>query len=179
MPAFSNPSFELQNGSKPGDVAAAIDRPDITPWQTCQNDLMLGLEYVDPDGKNGVNATDGNNYVVFTFLYAVAYYAPVYQVLKEPLRAGQRYAFMIDVRADGVDGQLGLSVYGGNQGCVAVNDNLVMTNFLKEGAWTPTCVTFTPAYDMPDIILLPRAIAGFGAPSRLSIDNIRADPSCK
>jgi hypothetical protein len=175
FPGFGNPSFELQNGSAAGDVAGA-NPPDLSPWQTCEAPGQVGLMSAEQDA---VTPSDGDTYVAFTFLYVVSYPAPIYQELPEPLRKGQRYAFMVDLYAQGLDNQLGLIVRGGTSGCSALNDTLAMTPFLKQGVWTPTCVTFTPASDMPQIALLPRAIAGFGAPSTLFVDNIRSDPSCQ
>jgi hypothetical protein len=181
-PDFFNPSFERINGSPAGDLAdfALGTGPDISPWKACQTDFMAGFLRAE-QSRGDVRPSDGDTFLNFGFPYFAALPIPLYQRLATPMRAGQRYAFVVELRAEDplLDEQLAVIIRGGNVGCNAFNDTLGMTPYQKNGAWVSHCIAFTAASDMNEISFVPRVKSGLGPTSHLYIDNIHADPSCQ
>jgi hypothetical protein len=179
-PGIQNPSFELQNGSSAGDFGATtpLSNTDISPWYQCQ---VPGASFLRVEtSDDGAAPTHGKTFMTFQFPYYVTLFVPVYQTLSTPLKKGQQYAFLVDVRADGAnsDRALALDVRGGNVHCGALA-RLAVTDYLPTGSWQTRCIRFTPDQDYTQISLVPAVKLDVAVTYRLFVDNIRTDPSCQ
>jgi hypothetical protein len=178
FPSLDNPSFELQNGTSAGDLGASLSTTDISPWYHCQ---VPGASFLRVEEAVGdVLPAEGGAFMGFQYPYFADLPVPVFQTLAEPLRAGQTYAFMVDVRSEGAgaDEMLALGVRGGSVRCSAV-EMLANTEYLPVGAWESRCVRFTPRQDMTQLSLLPVVKGVIALTFKLYVDNIREDPSCQ
>lgn len=186
LPA-ANPSFELSAGS-PGDFGASLlSTTDIAPWYQCQ---AVGLSFLrvekevnvgTPNAPVPVTATEGENFLVYQFPYVADLPVHVYQQLEQPLKAGQPYAFMIDVRTEGAgaNNTLALAVRGTNLRCDQLPMTLATTPYLPSGSWEEVCVRFTPSVDLQHIAFVPVVKGIIAITFRMFIDNIREDPRCQ
>jgi hypothetical protein len=180
-PALRNPSFERTSGSGAGDLNWGAFRA-VQPWYVCLAPTQTNFVRVEENVKDGnVLPSDGRYFIGFSYMYVVDLTVPIAQELATPLKAGQRYAFLMDVRAEsGGDDQLGLIVRGGTKltPCAFLTD-LAETDYLPNAQWTTQCVTFTPQTDLTQIAFLPKNKNGIAVFTRFFIDNIRTDPSCQ
>ncbi len=179
-PALRNPSFERVTGSGPGDLNFSAFRA-LDPWYVCLAPTQINFVRVEENVDDKVLPQDGRYFVGFSYMYVVDLTVPVAQELVTPLKAGQRYAFLVDVRAEsGGDEQLGLIVRGGtNLTPCAFLTELAETDYLPDGQWTTRCITFTPTQDLTQIAFLPKNKNEIAVFTRFFIDNIRTDPSCQ
>ena len=99
----------------------------------------------------------------------------IVQPLASPLRAGQRYAFAVDLASAGF-GSPTLVVRSGRDGCASATNQLVQSAAVAPArAWTTQCIAFTPAADISELSLsIGNALAG----GTLFVDHLREDPSC-
>lgn len=174
LPAFKNLSFERTDGDGAGDLnlAATMD-----PWYHCLPPVNLGFLRAE-QAVDSVRPTEGEYFLGYGYTYVVDLPSPIYQELSAPLKAGTRYAFMVDVQSKAGDDDIGLTVRGGNVACVA-QAMLHTTPYIPAGIWVSQCVAFTPAEDLSHIAFVPNNRKGFTATNRFFVDNIRADPSCQ
>jgi len=177
-PGFQNPSFERTSGRGPGDLAVNAAGA-LSPWVACAIPIgQFNFLHVEQNANN-VFPTDGSYYLSYSYMYFVDISMPVAQTLPTPLKAGRRYAFLVDVRSQsGDDEQLGLLVKGGNTPCV-VPTTLASGDYLPNDQWTTQCITFTPSIDMSEIAFMPKNKNGIAVTNRFNVDNIRPDPSCQ
>ncbi|MFT3926801.1 MAG: hypothetical protein QM778_29925 [Myxococcales bacterium] len=178
FPAFQNPSFERTSGTGPGDLAVGATGA-LAPWVACAIPIgQFNFLRVEQD-TFGVTPTDGSYFLGYSYMYFVNISMPVAQTLQIPLKAGQRYAFLVDVRSQsGSDEQLGLLVKGGTTPCVAPT-TLAEGDYLPNDVWTTQCITFTPSSDLSEIAFMPKNKNGIAITNRFYVDNIRPDPSCQ
>lgn len=178
-PALRNPSFERVTGSGAGDLNFSAFRA-LDPWYVCLAPAQLDFVTVK-ENFEGVTPTDGRYFVGFGYTYVVDLTVPIAQELATPLKAGQRYAFLVDVRSkSGGAEQLGLIVRGGtNLTPCAFLTSLAETDYLPDNQWTTQCITFTPTTDLTQIAFMPKNKNGIAVFNRFFIDNIRTDPSCQ
>lgn len=170
MPPIVNPSFEFASPSNvPGDVTT-LTTPftNIDPWYTCQpiggqvsNSVTavraeIALPKGDTEGapKVDVAPTDGKTFVTIGYLVNILP-LPLLEPLAEPLRRGQRYAFVIDVLATSQAAQLALEVRANAQGCLGPTSQrtLFTSDPITSLNWRPLCVNFTAPSDLSQLIL--------------------------
>jgi hypothetical protein len=201
-PEILNPSFELPPNAKPGDIAAIslVGGAMLSRWHTCQQvaggaglavmraetelpDLALdgGLPVMEP-----LKPSHGSSFISArpTIFVVGLFVLPLIHELPEPLRAGQRYAFAIDVRVSNEE-EVTLRVGGANSGssCDASTytelyrtEPLAPAEPLEHPEWRTICVRFTPEREYSHLLLQ----AGFPAitTARLDFDNIRPIEGC-
>lgn len=174
FPDLANPSFERTSGTGAGDLNLGAE---MAPWYHCLPPVNLGFLRAEQN-TDGVTPTDDAYFLAYGYPFVVDLPVPIYQELATPLKAGTRYAFMIDVQSKSGDDELGLIVRGGNVRCVATA-TLAVTSNVPNGQWVSQCVTFTPNEDLSHIAFLPNNKNGITVTNRFFLDNIRADPRCK
>jgi hypothetical protein len=194
LPALRNRSFEIVDGGAPGAVAAISLVPgtaSIQPWHTCQAfaaDRVIAMKAsteealptTTPDGgaPELVLPRDGRAFVTaqppvgFDLLVL-----PLIQKLEEPLRAGQRYAFGLDVRTTG-DLAATLLVRGtnGEDGCRQVQEGLTRSEPILSDEWQSLCFEFVPPFDYTHLLL--QANFELLSDSSLYFDNLRPLEGC-
>jgi hypothetical protein len=178
LPGLENRSFDLKNGSDPGDFGgtAPLSNTDISPWYQCQ---VPGASFLRVEEQVGTaTPREGQTFMAFGFPYVADLPVLLYQEPLTPLRAGQPYAFLVDVRAEGGDQVIALGVRGGNVRCEALT-KLTDTDYLPDGQWVERCVRFTPDNTLTQFALVPVVKGVIASSFRLFIDNIRSDPSCR
>jgi hypothetical protein len=178
-PALRNASFERVNGTGAGDLNFSAFRA-LDPWYVCLAPAQVNFVRVEQD-VDGVTPRNGHYFVGFSYMYLVDLTVPIVQELASPLKAGQRYAFLVDLRAQsGANEQLGLLVRGGtNLTPCAFPKELAETDYLPDAQWTTRCITFTPDTDLTQLAFMPKNKNGIAVFNRFFIDNIRTDPSCQ
>ncbi len=171
MPALQNPSFERTTGTGSGDLNFTAA---MAPWFHCLPPGNLGFLRAEQN-TDGVTPTKGEYFLAYGYSYVVDLPVPIYQEVE--LKAGTRYAFMVDVQSKSGNEELGLVVLGGNIRCAATTQ-LFVSDYLPNGRWVPQCVAFTPTEDLSYIALLPNNRNGIAVSNRFFIDNIRSDSRC-
>jgi hypothetical protein len=178
FPPFQNPSFELRDGSAPGNLPALEMPSPIAPWYACRTGLSA-LTSVRA-GTLTVEPTDGDTFLGDSFPIVALNLNGLNQNFDPPLRAGQRYAFMVDLWSEsGLSGSLALEVASASS-CIPPVQTLKATELLANGGWQPVCLRFTPPRDVSSLVLMvtaPEEYLNIGA--RLYLDNIRSDPDCQ
>jgi hypothetical protein len=177
FPPFQNPSFELRDGGTPGNLPALEMPSPIAPWYACRTGLSA-LASVRA-GSLTVEPTNGATFLGDSFPIVALNLNGLNQNFDPPLKAGQRYAFMVDLWSEsGLSGNLALEVASGI-GCLPPVQTLTATDLLPDGGWQPVCLVFTPARDVSSLVLMvtaPEEYLNIGA--RLYLDDIRSDPEC-
>ncbi len=181
FPTIRNGSLDMTGGSKDGGMLSYL-QVQASPWLSCSppgygpgayptgdlREFPVGT----PKPEDTLIPTDGNGLISVS-----ADGTTLAQTLSEPLLAGQRYAFMIDVASTNRTTDMSLEVLGGSSTCFSP-EPLAVTPPAEPGVWTSVCISFTPTKNHRSIMLSassPEASSG----SRLFLDNIRADPSCE
>jgi hypothetical protein len=179
MPDILNRSFERTEGEGSGDINGPLAPAKADPWYHCLPPVQTQYLRLEQN-TDGVKPSDGNYFFAFGYPAWVMLPIPIYQHLQTPIRAGQRYAFLIDVQAisAGTDDRLGLEVWGGNTHCLTTT-TLATTPYQKNSEWITQCVAFTAQDDLTEIALVPKNLNGIAVTDRLFLDNIRSDPSCQ
>jgi hypothetical protein len=178
FPPFQNPSFELRDGSVAGNLSALEMPSPIAPWYACRT----GLSALSSarGGSLTVEATDGDTFLGDSFPIVALNLNGLNQNFDPPLRAGQRYAFMVDLWSEsGLSGSLALEVASATS-CIPPVQTLKATELLANGGWQSVCLRFTPPRDVSSLVLMvtaPEEYLNIGA--RLYLDNIRSDPGCQ
>jgi hypothetical protein len=184
------PSFE----SAPVGVLAGIGytQPPWTPCFTLQDVTYSAPLWVNETtlvdttgtGTNQANvlspASQGSTYLYLDTSFGGQGQSTSGQ-LCESLRAGQIYAFVVDLMARDVDKGMPLrpgklEVYASPDGC-SLNDGPLWTSPPVGSTWARYCARLSPNRDSMYLILrLPANSAGR---STISVDNIRVDPNCR
>lgn len=184
FPALANPSLEMTFAG-PGSAAGGILSSFAvlaTPWASCSApglgpgcytiaDLRGNFPIGAPTADQRLAPTDGK-----TLVNASPDGTALAQTLGEPLEAGARYAFMVDLASTTGAADLSLEVQGGTGPCFSP-EPLATVGPAIPGVWTSFCVRFTPSKEHGSLVLsVSSATASTG--TRLFIDNLRRDPRC-
>lgn len=189
-----NGSFELQNDATAPASLSGFTRPSaIEPWYGCRGGMEAVAEATLADGVTKVRPTEGSTFFVDSLYSATTPVSGLAQDLSTPLRAGQTYAFKVDLWSEPglAQGPIELQVASGALmmwlgavKCVLSGVSIIgHSGPVEPGAWRPSCVSFTAPADISSITLMGGAIqpqilnVNFGA--RLFMDNIRVVPDCK
>jgi hypothetical protein len=192
-----NASFELTKGST-GDLTT-LSGNEVSPWEACQpvgagSAFTTGLRVESSvelaAGAQGagspavtVKPTDGDYFVGASFLFSAPLPIPLVQKLSEPLHAGVRYAFGIDVRsATQARNFLLLEAWGENGTCT-LEKKLYGTQTLMDGGWRRICIAFTPDRDYAQFVLKAglegTLTSAFTLDAQLFFDHMAPDPNCR
>jgi hypothetical protein len=195
FPPFVNPSFELVDGGREGDVvettpgAPSPVETSIAPWYTCRRGISVSssVTYGLPGNQYTVRPVDGDTFITDTFPIVVGNANGITQDLSAPLLPGQRYAFAVEVWAERdplmfSEPVLELAVSDGF-GCL-LGRKIGMSQSITPDGWRKACITFTtPAVSQlqPSIRTLMLLINAPNDPvnfAPMHFDNIRPDPEC-
>jgi hypothetical protein len=198
FPPFANPSFELSDGGKEGEIpvnpqggATSTETP-IAPWYECRNGTSVNSSVTTGlPGPNQVTIqpTDGKTFLTDTFPIVALNVNGITQDLTEPLRAGQRYAFAVDLWAerDAVqisDLVLELAAADPLTGCL-LGRTIASSPPIVPGGWRTLCMSFvTPTNNtlfsmgIRSLMFMVNAPGDYTNLTRLHIDNIRSTPQC-
>jgi len=184
FPRLENPSLEMTYagpGSTGGGVLSSF-AVLATPWASCSApgfgpgcytiaDLRANFPIGAPTEDQKLAPTDG-----MSLVNASPDGTALAQTLGEPLQAGARYAFMVDLASTTGATDLSLEVQGGTGPCFSP-EPLATVGPAIPGVWTSFCVRFQPSKDYGSLVLsVSSATASTG--TRLFIDNLRSDPRC-
>lgn len=185
FPAFRNPSFELIDGGMEGDLAASLTatRSPIEPWYACRGGMQVLSAATTSDGTE-VGARDGKTFFADSFPAIALNLNGLAQELREPLRAGQRYAFEVDLWSENgavITSPLVLQLAPVTVGdCLPIAPLLAVSKPIEPGDWRPTCISFTAPREVSTIMLWAGAPADFSNwGARMFVDNIRPATSCR
>jgi hypothetical protein len=179
LPELQNPSFELSDGGSEAGNLTAFEMPSpIAPWYACRTGLSVANSA--RAGAVSVEPTDGASFLGDSFPIVALNLNGLNQDLTPPLKAGQRYAFVVDLWSEGgITSTLELHVVNGAS-CLPTVARLASSGPLPNGAWQRRCITFTPGRDVATLGLMvsaPEEYLNIGA--RLYVDNIRSEPDCQ
>jgi len=210
--SLRNPSFEASAGQS-GSFALINISPSaalsVAPWQPCQL-LNVGLSDVLPgflnfaafavqqslalgttEAPNLVLPTDGDDFVTVSFpsILPTSVAVPLSQPLEQPLVAGARYAFSVNLRQldPAPDNTYTLQVYASNQSCAPNGSSLEASAPLASvavpntGKWESVCVSFNGQGSASDFMLVAgtNATASISGLPGFAMDNIRvSDGAC-
>jgi hypothetical protein len=194
-PPLANFSFDFSSpNSIPGSVTSLSNLTSLTaisPWYTCQAIAQLGVNGVRAETGLAAGAIEGapaasvepsEGKTFVTIAYSGILTVSLLQQLATPLRAGQRYAFALDVLATRASAQLSLEVHANEQGCLGgASHTLFKSPPITSSSWSTVCVSFTSPADLPYLVLTvepnPELMDGGTAGSliapRLAFDRLR------
>ena len=177
FPPLENRSFELRDGGVEGGLPLLTIPSPIAPWYACRTGLSTATSM--RAGMANILPTDGATFLADSFPIVALNLNGLNQDLTSPLRAGQRYAFVVDLWAEGgSSSDLELQVVAGTV-CLPTVTPLGSSGPLPNGGWQRRCIRFTPVRDVSTLALMvnaPDDFLNFGA--RLYVDNIRSEPDC-
>ncbi len=192
---LSNLSFELDPGSEPGDVAILNlppTRTSIDPWYSCSivgtsTSMSTPLSIVRAENQvtltGSSNATlmpsDGTTFIGMQYFIGIIPFS-LGQMLSEPLPAGTRVRFAIDVSSNDASAQLSLDVLGGQaqDPCFSLaRDRPLATAAVTSSSWQTVCVEFTTANDITYFGLSVESTSVVDG-HRLFFDNMRVTDEC-
>lgn len=180
FPPFQNPSFELRDGSAPGNLPALEMPSPIAPWYACRTGLSALTSA--RAGSTTIEPTEGDTFLGDSFPIVALNLNGLNQNFDPPLQAGQRYAFVVDLWSEsGLSGNLALEVASVTAGsCIPPVQTLKATELLPNGGWQRVCLRFTPTRDVSSLVLMVTAPAEYlNIGARLYLDNIRSEPDCQ
>ncbi len=181
FPAFKNGGLEITAGSTDGGLLSYL-AVRASPWLSCSTpgfgagaysraDLRANMPVGAPAPEDILAPTEGKGLINMP-----PDGRTLAQTLAEPLMAGERYAFMVDIASTRGTTDIVLEVLGGTGSCFAP-ELLTMTAPATPGVWSSRCIRFVPTKNYRSIEFSassPTTATG----SRLFVDNIRDDPSC-
>jgi hypothetical protein len=178
FPDLQNVSFELSDGGSEGALPALMMPSPIAPWYACRTGLSVASSV--RAGATNVTPQAGSTFLGDSFPIVALNINGLNQDLDPPLKAGQRYAFMVDLWAEGGrTSVLELEVLSA-VGCLLPLTHLASSGALPNGSWQSRCMRFKPERDVSTLVLMviaPEEYVNIGA--RLYVDNIRSDPECQ
>lgn len=173
---IENPSFEVAPGSSAGAISTGSTGSNADPWTSCIGTANLVNGASASTGFGGgvqLLPTDGAAFLSLS----LGLFGPggIVQPLAAPLRAGQRYAFAVDLASAGFTSPT-LIVRSGSSACTSATSELVQSSAVAPAqAWSTQCIAFTPDADVNELVLaIGNALAG----GTLFVDHLREDPSC-
>lgn len=183
FPAFRNPSFELNDSGTTGELEVLpLQSTALAPWYPCRNGIEVVTSFTT--ATNGpVHPTEGATFFADSFPAVALNINGLAQDLGEPLHAGQRYAFEVDLWSEKTNGTNlpELQVAAADLlGCLAIGLPLATSKPIEPGAWRPTCLSFTAPREVSTIMLWVGAAPNFNNwDARLFVDNLRPTVDCK
>jgi hypothetical protein len=188
-PQFLNPSFELVDGGSEGEVsefpnAQLPSESPIAPWyNNCRTGTTVTsmATYGLPGRMTTVTPSDGDTFVTDTFPIVVLNTNGITQELTEPLVAGKRYAFAVDVYAQFdllMLRELVLDVMYPDPLVNCLGRPLAVTTPIPPGSWQTRCIDFIApeslARPIRSLMLMANAPGDFvNITAALHFDNIR------
>ena len=185
LPNVVNPSFELVPGRDYGEVTVVnpmLQGTMIEPWATCQP-LPAGVltaVRAERDVSRTVTLADGGvmdtpvtpsdeQALVVLSAFPSAFF-PIQQVLEQPLQAGVRYSFALDVQSLVNEPALTVQVLGSSSGCLE-EEALAEQGPASTRDWQTLCFDFVPKQAHGRLLI--RAKSTFLGSGSLAIDNLR------
>ncbi len=186
FPALENGSFAITRGVA-GPLAyepidpLAIGTNLAEPWAACRPGFSVVESANASDGLPAVTVVSSDS---TTFVEAdlgvidILDLMGLRQALQTPLRAGERYALRVDVRAS-LGANATLELWASYVDCVPAI-RLASVGAISDSDWRSVCLSFVAPMDIPELILAPSRLSTVdNIAARVFFDNVRPGPDCE